>query len=106
MLCLMVLYGLIVSLVRYRSINQTLVNEFIIDVLAWPVVFILIQNLFKNLSILKTFRKITMCGVVLIVGITAINLFNLNSLEVNSAIGGGHIVWLSCPWFIFSFRKK
>lgn len=106
LLCLMVLYGLIVSLVRYRSINQTLVNEFIIDVLAWPVVFILIQNLFKNLSILKTFRKITMCGVVLIVGITAINLFNLNSLEVNSAIGGGTYCVAVLPLVYFFFSKK
>lgn len=106
LLCLMVFYEVMISFIRYRSMNKILFNEFMVDVLAWPVIFILTQKLFKNLSIFKTFRIITMCGAVLIVGLTAINLSNLNRLGVNSAIGGAAYCVAVLPLLYFFFSKK
>lgn len=88
LLCLMVFYEIGISLYQYGSINQTLFNEFVIDVLAWPVIFILTQNLFKDLNILDLFKKITICGVILVFVMTAINLLNMDIIGTNSAVGG------------------
>lgn len=106
LICLMVLYEAIISIFQYKRINISLFNEFVIDVLAWPLIFVLTHSFIKDVGIPRSFKKITICGVFLILAITAINLFNMDTMGINAAIGGVTYCVAVLPLMYFFFSKK
>lgn len=105
-LFIMVLYELAVTLAGYRTLNQTLFNEFMVDTLAWPVIFILTYSLYRDGSIRIPFKVISACGVTIILALTAVNLSRMNIIGINPAIGGVTFCVAVLPVVYMFFSKK
>ncbi len=105
-LFIMVLYELGVTVVGYKSLNKTLFNAFMVDTLAWPVIFILTYSLYKDDSIRVPFKVISACGVCIILGITAINLSQMSTMGINPTIGGVAFCVATLPVVYMFFSKK
>ena len=106
LLTIMVLYEAFISIYRYRRVNVTLFNEFIIDVLAWPLIFILTYNFIRDMGVPQSLKKISICGVSAILIITAVNLSNMSNIGINSAIGGVGFCVAVLPLIYFYFPKR
>lgn len=106
LLTIMLLYEALISMYRYRRINLTLFNEFIIDVLAWPLIFIFTFNFIRDIGVPQSFKKISICGVSAILIITAVNISNMSTIGINSAVGGVGFCVAVLPMIFFFFPKR
>lgn len=106
LLTVMVLYEAFISIYRYRRINLTLFNEFIIDVLAWPLIFILTYNFTRDMGVPQSLKKISICGVSAILIITAVNISNMSAIGINPAVGGVGFCVAVLPLIYFYFPKR
>ncbi|BDZ82323.1 hypothetical protein Lac2_04570 [Claveliimonas bilis] len=102
----MVLYELAITFLRYRSLGTTLFNEIVIDLLGWPLVFIFTYQFVKDIGILKAFKGITVCGVSIIIIITAFNISNMGRIGINPAVGGVGYCVAVLPLVYLYFPKK
>lgn len=101
LLTAMVLYEIVVTIYRYNRINQTLFNEIVIDLLAWPLIFILTYNFITDFGVPHYFKYISICGVSLILIFTAINISQIGSIGINPAVGGSCILCGGSPVSVF-----
>ena len=106
LLTIMMLYEAFISIYRYRRINLTLFNEFIIDVLAWPLIFILTYNFTRDMGVPQSFKKVSICGVSAILIITAVNISNMSAIGINPAVGGVGYCVAVLPLIYFYFPKR
>lgn len=105
-LYIMVFYELVITVVGYGSLNRTLFNEFMVDTLAWPLIFILTYSLYRDDSIRKPFKVISALGITIIFGITAVNLSRINAVGMNRAISGVPFSVAVLPLVYMFFSKK
>lgn len=105
-LALMVFFELAVTLFSYSYFNITLLNEAVIDLAAWPFVFILTYNFACNTEVPKSFKKITILGCAIIVGITGYNISKMGSIGVNPAVGGVSYCVALLPLIFMSFSRR
>lgn len=105
-LYIMVFYELVITVVGYGSLNRTLFNEFMVDTLAWPLIFILTYSLYRDDSIRKPFKVISALGITIIFGITAVNLSRINAVGMNRAISGVPFCVAVLPLVYMFFSKK
>lgn len=101
-----VLYELAVTLFGYRSLNQTLFNEFMVDMLAWPIIFALTYSLYSDDSLRVPLKVISAFGISIIIGLTAVNLSLMNTIGINSAIGGVTFCVAVLPVVYMFFSKR
>lgn len=88
LLCFMLAYETVVSIMAYGGFNQYLFNEFVVDILAWPFIYIVTWDCVMSVGIPAGFKKITVCGVSVILFISVIHLSRMGSIDINMAISG------------------
>ena len=88
LLYFMLVYETVITIMAYGSINQYLFNEFVLDVLTWPFIYIVTWDCVMSLGIPENFKKITVCGVGTILFFSVIHLMQMGSIDINMAISG------------------